>query len=51
MADAFNILILKNFEINIYLPINGCKNFNNWIFDLKKKVSRKFVYTRNFTYR
>ena len=37
MADAFNILILKNFEINIYLPINGCKNFNNWIFDLKKK--------------
>ena len=37
MADAFNILISKNFELNIYLPINGSREFNNWIFDLKKK--------------
>ena len=43
-GDAFNILILKNFEINIYLPINGCKNFNNWIFDLKKVSENLYIH-------
>ena len=41
MTDAFNILLSKNFELNIYLPINGSRDFNNWVFDLKRKFPEK----------
>ena len=37
MIDAFNILLLKDYELNIYLPINGSKDFNKWVFDLKER--------------
>ena len=45
MSEAFNILLSKDYELNIYLPINGSKDFNKWVFDLKDKFpSSLFIY-------
>ena len=45
MSEAFNILLSKDYELNIYLPINGSKDFNKWVFDLKDKFSNNlFIY-------
>ena len=45
MSEAFNILLSKDYELNIYLPINGSKDFNKWVFDLKDKFPNNlFIY-------
>ena len=45
MSEAFNILLSKDYELNIYLPINGSKDFNKWVFDLKDKFPNSlFIY-------
>ena len=45
MSEAFESLIFQDFEINVYLPLNGSmkiSDFNKWIFELKEKHPSHF---------
>ncbi len=47
LFDSFNSILKNNYELHIYLPINGSLDFNKWLFDLRDNEYPKTLKIHN----